>query len=85
VFRIDAIYSRVFGGGLRATASATGWIEERVVQGLIRMVAALTDLSGNMIRVLQVGSAQAYLLMMVIALVVMVLYFLKGMVQYGNL
>jgi NADH-quinone oxidoreductase subunit L len=85
VFRIDSTYSRVFGGGLRMTAGATQWIEERVVQGLIRLVAAFTDLSGNMIRVLQVGSAQAYLLMMVIALVVMVLYFLKGMVQYGNL
>ncbi len=84
VFRIDSIYSSLFGGGLKATASATQWLEERVVQGLIRLVAAITDLSGNMIRVLQVGSAQAYLLMMIIGLVVMVIYFLKGVAQYGN-
>ncbi len=80
VFRIDAVYSKLFGGGLGVIASASQWLEERVVQGMIRMVAAVTDLSGNMIRVLQVGSAQAYLLMMIIALVVMVFYFMKGVV-----
>jgi NADH:ubiquinone oxidoreductase subunit 5 (subunit L)/multisubunit Na+/H+ antiporter MnhA subunit len=79
VFRIDSIYSAVFGGGLKAFSIATEWIEERVIQGLMRVVAAMTDLSGNMIRVLQVGSAQAYLLMMIIGLVVLVLSFLKGM------
>jgi NADH-quinone oxidoreductase subunit L len=79
VFRIDGIYASVFGGGLKALASGTTWMEDRVVQGLMRVVAAVADLSGNMIRVLQVGSAQTYLLMMIIGLVALVLSFLKGM------
>jgi NADH-quinone oxidoreductase subunit L len=86
VFGIDRIYGLVFGGGVRVFSGfLLRVIEEKVVQGLIRTTAAVVDLSGNLIRVFQVGSAQTYLLMMVVSLIAMLLWFLKGIGLHGNL
>jgi NADH-quinone oxidoreductase subunit L len=69
VFGIDRAYSKIFGEGLEGFAKLLSrWFEERIIQNGIRTVGALTDLSGNVIRVLQVGSAQVYLFLMTVAI-----------------
>jgi NADH-quinone oxidoreductase subunit L len=85
VFGIDRIYGVVFGQGLQKLSSgASKYLEEWVVQRIIQVSAALVDLSGNMIKVLQVGSAQAYLMMIVLAVVAIFAWFFLGAGIYGN-
>ena len=85
VFGIDRIYGVAFGRGLQKLSSgAAKYVEEWVVQRIIQVSAALVDLSGNMIKVLQVGSAQAYLMMIVLAVVAIFAWFFLGAGIYGN-
>jgi len=85
VFGIDRIYSVVFANGLNRMASgASKYLEEWVIQRIIRVGAALVDLSGNVIRVVQVGSAQVYLVMIVLAIFGFFIWFFMGAGIYGN-
>jgi NADH-quinone oxidoreductase subunit L len=86
VFGIDGFYAAFFGRGLERIAGwCSRWIEEGIIQGILRAAGAVVDLSGNMIRMVQVGSAQAYLLMMVLALVAFMVWFLRGGILSGNI
>lgn len=86
VFHIDQAYGFVFGSGLKNLAIGMNrFIETMIVQRLIRMTSAIIELSGNIIRVTQVGSAQAYLMMMLIAIFGILTWICFGAGQYGKL
>ena len=86
IFGVDRFYSFIFGKGTPKLAEAIGrFIEESVVQRGLRMTSAVVDLTGNILRVTQVGSAQAYLMMILIAIVAVLGWFCFGIGQYGKL
>jgi NADH-quinone oxidoreductase subunit L len=86
IFGIDRFYSFVFGRGTPKLAEIIGrFIEESVIQRGLRMTSAVVDLSGNILRVTQVGSAQAYLMMILVAIVAVLGWFCFGIGQYGKL
>ncbi len=84
-FRIDRFYGQVFGRGVYRLSDAIGRVlEETLVQGFLRGTAAIVDLSGNLIRTVQTGSAQTYLLMMVLAVAAVVSWIFFGVTGYGK-
>jgi NADH-quinone oxidoreductase subunit L len=86
VFGIDRFYSFAFGQGTRKFSEfISRFVEEMVVQKTIRMTSAVVDLSGNILRVTQVGSAQAYLMMILLAIVAVVAWFCFGVELHGKL
>ena len=86
VFQIDRIYSVVFGQGTRKLSEGIGrFVEDMIVQRAIRMTSAVVDLSGNILKVTQVGSAQAYLMMILLAVVAVVAWFFFGVPYNGKL
>lgn len=81
---IDRAYVRFIGGGTYGFANSVGrFFEEMLVQRAIRWTSAVADLSGNFLKVTQVGSAQAYLMMIVIALFAIVAWFFKVGTRLG--
>jgi NADH-quinone oxidoreductase subunit L len=84
-FRIDQIYGRVFGRGTLWFSEGVGrFVEEAILQRILYFTSALVDLSGNMIRVVQTGSAQTYLVMIVIAMAAVLSWILFGVSTYGK-
>jgi len=84
-FRIDSFYGMAFGKGVPALAGWIGrWIEDGVVQRLAGWTSSLVGLSGNLIRVVQTGSAQAYLVMIVIAMAAFLSWLFFGVGGYGK-
>jgi hypothetical protein len=59
-------------------------LEQNLVQRVIKWSSAVIELSGNLMKVAQAGSTQAYLMMMVFALFVGLAWFLFGVGQYGS-
>jgi NADH-quinone oxidoreductase subunit L len=85
-FQIDAFYLTVFGRGTERVSQWFGHaLELGVVQRMIRWTTAIVDLSGNLIRVVQTGATQAYLAMMIVAIFMVIAWFLYGVGQYGKL
>ena len=86
VFHIDQAFSFFFGRGLKVVAGGMfRFVEVMIVQRIIRLSSAVVELSGNFIRVTQVGSAQAYLMMMLIAIFGILTWIYLGVGQYGRL
>ena len=84
-FRIDQFYGRVFGRGTLWLSEVLGrFVEEAILQRILGVTSALVDLSGNMIRVVQTGSAQTYLVMIVIAMAAVLSWILFGVGTYGK-
>lgn len=84
-FGIDSAYLTVFGSGtLRLASASYSWLEVKVVQRMIKAGASAAELSGSLFKVVQVGSAQVYLMMMVVALVLGLAWFMWGVGTYGN-
>jgi hypothetical protein len=54
------------------------------LQGLLKVVAGVVDFSGNMIRTLQTGSAQTYLMMILIAVAGALIWWMGGEGGYGR-
>jgi len=81
---IDSFYDRVIAGGTRGLAQGIyRFFEEFVVQRILRWTSAAVDLSGNMLKVVQIGSAQAYLMMILIAVCIFAIWFLKWGTSLG--
>jgi NADH-quinone oxidoreductase subunit L len=79
IFQFDRIYSVVFGGGTRKLADyVSRFVEDMIIQRTIRMTSAVVDLSGNILKVTQVGSAQAYLMMILLGVLAVVAWFYFG-------
>jgi NADH-quinone oxidoreductase subunit L len=79
IFQIDRAYGFVFAKGTQKISDLiTRFIEEMVVQRVIRITSAVVDLSGNILKVTQVGSAQAYLMMILLGAVAVVIWFYFG-------
>jgi NADH-quinone oxidoreductase subunit L len=84
-FQLDRIYGQVFSAGLRGAAhGASRIIEERLIQNLLRAVSGVIDLSGNVIRMIQTGSAQTYLMLMMLALLGALVWWMGGEGGYGR-
>ncbi|MBU6153047.1 MAG: NADH-quinone oxidoreductase subunit L [Bdellovibrionales bacterium] len=84
-FRVDEIYTVVFGRGTEMVASfCSRFIEEGVFQRILQFSGAAVDLGGNLFKTVQTGSAQGYLLMMVLAVVALVCGLIFGVHGYGN-
>jgi NADH-quinone oxidoreductase subunit L len=82
---LDRVYGSVFVSGLRgASRGAAKYLEEGLVQGLMKAVSGVVDVSGNMIRMLQTGSAQTYLMMIMIVLVGALIWWMGGEGGYGK-
>lgn len=84
-FQVDRLYGRVFSTGLQSAArGATRFFEEGLVQNVLKAVSGAIDLSGNMIRMLQTGSAQTYLMLIMMALLGALLWWMGGESVYGK-
>lgn len=84
-FKIDQFYGFLFAGGTNRLARVMGdWIEQQLIQRVIRWTAAVADLSGNLLKVVQVGSSQAYLMMMFLAIFAVLAWILLGVGHYGK-
>ena len=86
IFGVDRFYQFAFGRGTYQFAEGVSrFLEERVIQRIMRASSAIVDLSGNILKVAQVGSAQAYLMMMSLAMLAIVAWLFFGVGQYGKL
>jgi NADH-quinone oxidoreductase subunit L len=84
-FRIDEFYQAFFGSGAKAVARFAGrFFEEGIFQRMIQFSGAAVDLGGNLFKTVQTGSAQGYLLMMVLALIGLICRLIFGVPGYGN-
>ena len=82
---LDRAYGWIFGKGASALSQGTGrFLEDGFFQGTIRALGAATELSGNLIRVFQSGSMQAYLLIMMAATLAVIGWFFFGVGGYGK-
>jgi NADH-quinone oxidoreductase subunit L len=79
---IDIFYHRFFGQGVPALAKGMGkWVEEYLVQNGIRFCSWMVEFSGNVLKSFQIGSMQAYLLMMMILGLGLMIWVLESMMQ----
>ena len=84
-FQVDRIYEAVFVRGTRGMARAVSRIiEDGVVQNVMRAISGVIDLSGNMIRMFQTGSAQTYLMLIMLALLGALFWWMGGEGGYGK-
>jgi NADH-quinone oxidoreductase subunit L len=60
-YGLDALYGRLYAGGLLAFGRAIGWIDRYVVDGMVNVLSAATLRAGATLRQLQTGRAQDYL------------------------
>ncbi len=82
----DSFYLCTFGTGTQKIATGINtFFEEMIVQRLIRWSAVAVDLSGNILKIAQSGSAQGYLAMMAIAIFAILAWVIYGVGQYGKL
>lgn len=83
-FKIDQFYGVFFGQGTKQVARAMNrWVEDQILQRAVRWTAAVVDLSGNLLKVVQTGSMQAYMMMMFLAIFVVCVWFFFGARVYG--
>jgi NADH-quinone oxidoreductase subunit L len=84
-FGIDAFYMKIAAGFNQLAEGTQNFIEEFLVQRLMRWTTAAVDLSGNLLKAVQVGSSQVYLTMMVLAIFGIMAWIFYGVGQYGKL
>jgi len=85
-FKIDRFYEFTFGKGTRGFSEVCArFVEEMVVQRVLRLTSAIVDLSGNVLKIAQVGSVQAYLMMMLLAVIAILAWFFYGVGLNGKL
>ena len=83
---VDCFYTSVIGKGVLKTAQgASRFVEELIIQRIIRWTSAVVELSGNLLKVTQVGSSQAYLMMIMLAMFGILAWIFFGVGQYGKL
>jgi NADH:ubiquinone oxidoreductase subunit 5 (subunit L)/multisubunit Na+/H+ antiporter MnhA subunit len=84
-FKIDSFYGFVFGRGTKALSGWIGkYLEENFFQRIIQFSAAAVDLGGNLFKTVQTGSAQGYLMMMVLSVAILICWLIFGVKGYGN-
>ncbi len=84
-FRIDEFYLSFFGNGVKKASSMVGrFLEDGLFQKMLQASGVAVDLGGNLFKTVQTGSAQGYLLMMVLALIGLVCGLIFGVPGYGN-
>jgi len=84
-FRVDEFYGAVVGRGVKSLASFFGrYLEDGFFQKILQVSGAAVDLGGNLFKTVQTGSAQGYLLMMVLALIGLMFGLVFGVNGYGN-
>ncbi len=84
-FRVDEFYGAVVGRGVKSLASFFGrYLEDGFFQKILQVSGAAVDLGGNLFKTVQTGSAQGYLLMMVLALLGLMFGLVFGVNGYGN-
>ena len=76
-FWIDEAFIAVYRGVLMALAGVIGWIDRYLVDGVLNVVSAWTVSSGDVLRRMQTGKVQDYVLA-VAAGVVAVVWWLRG-------
>jgi len=78
-FKVDAFYLSFFGKGTRRVSAFFGRvIEDGFFGRMMQFSGAAVDLGGNLLRTLQTGSAQGYLLMMVLAVAALMCWVFLG-------
>jgi len=78
----DVFYNKFFGNGVPALAKGVSkWVEELFVQNTIRFCSWMVQFSGNVLKSFQVGSMQAYLLMMMVLGLGLLIWVLQSMMQ----
>ncbi len=86
IFQIDRFYGFLFGKGTKkASEMLSRFVEESIIQRGIKITSAVVDLSGNVLKITQVGSAQAYLMMIVLGILAVVAWLYLGVGQNGKL
>ena len=84
-WNFNSVYNTIFNKGLKNISTfVSQFLEEAVIQRFNRWLSAVIDLSGNMIRVAQVGSMQVYLILMVIFASAILFTLLSGATLYAN-
>ena len=79
---IDGFYNRIFGKGTTKLAHHfSRWIEEGVIQNGLKFCSWAVALSGSVLKSFQVGSVQAYLMMMVIVGLALMVWVLQGVMH----
>ena len=76
-FWVDDAFVAVYRGVLMALAAIVGWIDRYIVDGVLNVVSAWTVSGGNILRRMQTGKVQDYVLA-VAAGVVAVMWWLRG-------
>ncbi len=71
-YGFDALYARLYRGGLLATARVVGWTDRYLVDGLVNVASAWTLAAGRLLRRVQTGRAQDYLYGVVAGLLLLV-------------
>jgi len=79
---IDTFYSKYFSGGTDVAAKGlTRFVEEDFIQRLLKVCSWAVEFSGSVLKSIQVGSAQAYLMMMMIFGLALMVWVLEGVMH----
>ena len=85
---VNIFYSKFFGHGTTVVARGfSRWIEDNIIQRSLKVCTWAVELSGSVLKSFQVGSVQAYLMMMMVlglGLMIWVLESVHGVVIYGK-
>ena len=76
-FWVDEAFVAIYRGVLLALAGLVGWIDRYLVDGVLNVVSAWTVSGGDVLRRIQTGKVQDYVLA-VAAGVVAVMWWLRG-------
>ena len=76
-FWVDEVFVSIYRGVLMALATLVGWIDRYLVDGVLNVVSAWTVSGGDVLRRIQTGKVQDYVLA-VAAGVVAVMWWLRG-------
>jgi len=79
---IDVFYNKFFGNGVPLLAKGLSkWVEEYFVQNTMKLCTWMVEFSGNVLKSVQVGSMQVYLLMMVVFGLAFMIWILESVMQ----
>jgi NADH:ubiquinone oxidoreductase subunit 5 (subunit L)/multisubunit Na+/H+ antiporter MnhA subunit len=86
---IDIFYGKFFGKGTQNTAKILSkWIEDGFIQKSMKFCSWAVELSGSVLKSFQIGSVQAYLMMMLLLGLVLMIWVLQdvlhGVIIYGR-
>lgn len=79
---IDVFYNKFFGKGtLIAAKNLSHWIEEGIIQNGLKFCSWAVEFSGSVLKSFQVGSVQAYLMMMMFFGLGLLVWVLQGVMH----